>query len=521
MSASRLRPSSRWCADWQAWVQHNVNAAPSRFNAVGAQAEACEERLTLHASIADSINEWTATSRVSLLFKRVSGSSDAGVITAAGEHASLVAGLAATQIDRQALSLRSNTRKSHDALGAARIVQDHRAALELLFRELDSGAPLSVELLVRVHRTLLGDAPHAGVLRTSTPARVGSIEFAPAEQVHALMHGHVAAVIALCSRPDITHLGLAAAAAHGLLSIHPFHDGNGRMSRLVANAMLRMRGVPFVINVCATEEHRAGYVGAIIASREGSGSVAPFATLLADHLSRVWEELDRLGERARAQRDEAASAETLRKHRERARKDPCMICLEEHCNMLTLCCGAACHINCMAQWLSEAASPTCCNCREELPRPQPRPAPPPPAAPAAAPAAAEEDDTTTIADDDDTTLFSTDDTQVVDDATTISARIDRFVQAAAQAAAATAQASAASANDTTISTDDTTTQAMQLSNDTTTDDTTALPQPRYDARGRPVCVYCSNQPAPSCANSSCGRCCVLHAPFACARHNTT
>ena len=108
MSASRLRPSSRWCADWQAWVQHNVNAAPSRFNAVGAQAEACEERLTLHASIADSINEWTATSRVSLLFKRVSGSSDADVITAAGEHASLVAGLAATQIDRQALSLRSN-----------------------------------------------------------------------------------------------------------------------------------------------------------------------------------------------------------------------------------------------------------------------------------------------------------------------------------------------------------------------------------------------------------------------------
>ena len=106
-------------------------------------------------------------------------------------------------------------------------------------------------------------------------------------------------------RTEISHLGLAAAAAVGLVSIHPFHDGNGRLSRILANATLHYRGFPFVVSLCGTDDQRRSYVKAIETSREGRGSVAPFVILLAEHIGRVWGELDRLSARAnkgRAQR---------------------------------------------------------------------------------------------------------------------------------------------------------------------------------------------------------------------------
>ena len=97
-----------------------------------------------------------------------------------------------------------------------------------------------------------------------------------------------------------------------------------------------------------------------------------------------------------------------------------MICLEQGCNMITVCCGAACHMNCMAKWLSEAATPICCNCREELPRPPPRPAPPavPAAAPAPAPAPAVAPATAVheAADDDTIHDTTTEDDTTIDDA---------------------------------------------------------------------------------------------------------
>ena len=436
------------------------------------------------------------------------------------------------------------------------------------------------------------------------------------------------------NRTEVSHLGLAAAAAVGLLSIHPFHDGNRRLSRLLANAMLRRRGVPFVISVCSTDDQRRSYVKAIEASREGRGSMAPFASMLAEHVSRVWEELDRRSARAKAARDEAAEAVLMRARRERARQEGCMICLEQGCDMLTVCCGAACHMNCMAQWLSEAATSTCCACREPLPRPTPRPAPPAAPAPAPAPTPAPADDDTTTEDD-----TTTDDGDEVL-RTQLNSFIDAWQQAPAnstvestvtalivavvrgnlqrrtlatqtignrrtlinQINAAAAETlinlPAADPDDTTTEEDDTTTDdgdeaafRAQLSSlidswqqapvnstvestvtalivalvrgsphrrtlatqqlqtkrvlitqinaaaaetlfnlpddddttteyDTTTDDTTTDATPaRTNVRGRPMCRHCTNQPAPTCPNACCGRCCVLRGQFQCPRHS--
>jgi hypothetical protein len=64
--------------------------------------------------------------------------------------------------------------------------------------------------------------------------------------------------------------------------------------------------------------------------------------------------------------------------------------------------------------------------------------------------------------------------------------------------------------------DDTTT-----ADDTTTDDTTTDTTPRTDARGRPICRQCTNQPAPRCTNGCCGRCCVIHGQFQCPRHSSS
>ena len=569
VSASpKASPSDKWCKDWQEWVAAHADDSAASFNAVGEAANACNARLSQHQTVsaaAAQLQRQGSGSSANLLRRATSAESD--VLSAASMHTASVRELAAAQLDRQALSLRSNTRKSEDAAGASAIVRNHGAALDLLMTAAASGAaPLSVELMLRVHRTLMGDAPHAGELRTSTRALIGSVVFAPAAKCAELLASFVAAINKLCQRADISHLGLAAAASVGLLSIHPFHDGNGRLSRLLANAMLRRRGVPFVVGMCGTDDQRKTYVAAITASREGRGSMVPFANLLAEHVGRAWEELDRRNARAKAARDEAAEAQLMRACRERARQEGCMICLEQGCNMLTLCCGAACHMNCMAQWLAEAATPTCCACREPLPRPPPRPPPPAVPAPAPAPAAqaAADDDTTedtTFDDttiDDDTTTFdetTTDDTTTEDDAVDaqlfvgqLKSLVDSWQQAPsgsdaeaawvraivevvrenahhlalakqtlANSRALVSQVNAAAA-ETLVELpapdpDDTTTE-----DDTTTDDTTTDATPRTDARGRPVCRHCTNQPAPSCPNACCGRCCVLHGQFHCARH---
>ena len=638
VSSAKASPSDKWCKDWQMWVIQHVDDNAASFNAAGEAAAVCEARLAQHISV-KAVASQLGSGR----------SADTDLLSAASTHATSVAELAIAQLDRQALSLRSNTRKSDDAAGASAIVTNHRMALELLLTATTDGAPLTVEQLLRVHRWMMGDAPHAGKLRTTTRALIGAVVFPPADRCAELLASLVAALNALVNRKEISHLGLAAAACVGLLSIHPFHDGNGRLSRLLANAMLRRRGVPFVVSLCGTDEQRRAYVKAILSSREGRGSMAPFASLLAEQVSRVWEELDRRSARAKAARDEAAEAELMRARRERARQEGCMICLEQDCNMLTVCCGAAAHMNCMAQWLSEAATPTCCNCREVLPRPQPRPAPPavPATAPVRAPAAAPPPD---AAVDDDTTEDTTteDDTTTADEEAVFRAELNSLIDAWQQAPAGSAvegvqtalivakvrehphrralaaeilgmrvnllsQINAAAgealfavpdADDTTTeddtTTDDTTTadeeavfraelnslidawmhaeaySAVELAqvvlfvakvrehphrralaaevlgartnlisqinavageplltmpapdpddttieDDTTTDDTTTddTPRSRTDARGRPMCRHCTNQPAPTCTNACCGRCCVLHGQFRCPRHS--
>ena len=332
------------------------------------------------------------------------------------------------------------------------------------------------------------------------------------------------AVNTLCARSDVDEMGAAAGAHCGLLAIHPFHDGNGRIGRIVMNWVLAKRGLPFTVVASSSDEQRADYIRAVKSSSRSqtvaggdANSVLPFAGYLAAVCGRAWAELDRLVARSLQLREEAAAVAMMRTARERSRADGCMICLDDGCNIATLCCGAACHLNCLAQWLAEAGEPTCCQCREPLPRP-PRSSAPPPAAQALPAAANDEEQGVT---DNETSTSTT----TSSDGSARSVSRDR-------AHSPSRSESEDDSTSTTTTTRSAPAPAPQSDNDTTTtsdDDTTPSrsrsrsrsPSPREqsDHRGRPVCNYCSSQPANSCSNFSCGRCCVSRGRYRCARHN--
>jgi hypothetical protein len=80
----------------------------------------------------------------------------------------------------------------------------------------------------------------------------------------------------LVDRRDVSHLGVAAAAHEGLVAIHPFHDGNGQLARILANWGLAKRGVPFVVALCASQTRRSTYIAALRGAR-GPGKSAGIA----------------------------------------------------------------------------------------------------------------------------------------------------------------------------------------------------------------------------------------------------
>ena len=176
----------------------------------------------------------------------------------------------------------------------------------------------------------------------------------------------------------------AAVAMFGIVDIHPFIDGNGRLSRVVANYALKQ--LPFPINLFATPAQRNEYVVAIERTRhvlsancaygdvsrddliqviKYTGVFGSLVQLLIDRVARASTALAALWEEKSGLAAEAAEAKAARRVRERASRGTCMICLDEKPNIATLCCGNAIHLNCCAEWLS--GNNKCPICRHEMP----------------------------------------------------------------------------------------------------------------------------------------------------------
>jgi fido (protein-threonine AMPylation protein) len=312
----------------------------------------------------------------------------------------------ASQLDRQKASLASNAgREAEDR--AHLITQQYNAALEEAMGLGISGSKqkdiLTSERLLQWHSILLKDLhSEAGQIRSKT-VRAGNTVFCRPKDISSELEKFCQALTNLQQR---LHLGdtaagntpttatnawhailFAAVAMYGIVDIHPFADGNGRISRIVANWALK--AFPFTINVFATPAQRAEYVQALEATRhllslsnqkkiygnvssdeilqvtKSSGIFAPLVRLLMDRMGRAVVEFHRVWQEKLGLAAEALECKAARQARERAKEGTCIICLDENPNIATLCCGKAVHLNCIAEWLSGKNSCPCC--RSELP----------------------------------------------------------------------------------------------------------------------------------------------------------
>lgn len=78
---------------------------------------------------------------------------------------------------------------------------------------------------------------------------------------------------------DLTTVELAAVALHRLVYIHPFEDGNGRMSRLLANLILLRKRYPPVIILNADRRRYLNYL-----AKADGGDYGPLANFFAQYV---------------------------------------------------------------------------------------------------------------------------------------------------------------------------------------------------------------------------------------------
>jgi fido (protein-threonine AMPylation protein) len=396
------------------------------------------------------------------------------------------------QMCRQKASLTSNAGKE-SAEGAALIVEQYTKALEHAL-SCPVNDHLSVGLLCEWHAILCkGTHKDAGKLRRKKNY-VGSTRFRPPELVKQDLEAVCQAVRALESRllmistRDKDRGTMAATFASsvflGIVDVHPFADGNGRLSRIALNWALRRAGVPFVIHLFATQTQRFDYTHAIKLARRNTclesrgyvsedqllggyrsaGALFPLVQLITSRLAKSVTEFHAVLKEKSSQRTEIDDVLAAKRFRLSAAQGNCLICFDDNPNIATLCCGKAVHLNCMAEWLSQRNS--CPQCRNELPYLATRLRAPP------------ADDAQNDAPDFTESLNNDgwDETTVDPDAS----------------------------------------YEHESSEPDSSEETFEPPRPNVGIE----CCFCRNIAARDCENSCCGRCCLVHGTHGCTRHNT-
>ncbi len=132
-------------------------------------------------------------------------------------------------------------------------VRNYVTAAERAYELIEQGQPISIRMLEDLQRELLrgtaSDGPHAGSVRTTQVfigvgnRRVDSARFVPPPADHRLTDGLQSwqAWIRDSSRAIPTIIRVAAA-HYQFETLHPFHDGNGRLGRLVMALQLMSAG---------------------------------------------------------------------------------------------------------------------------------------------------------------------------------------------------------------------------------------------------------------------------------------
>ncbi|UUO04270.1 Fic family protein [Mycolicibacterium novocastrense] len=132
-------------------------------------------------------------------------------------------------------------------------VRNYVTAAERAYELVARGQPISIRMLEDLQQELLrgtaSDGPHAGSVRTTQVfigvgnRRVTSARFVPPPADHRLLDGLDAWQAWIRdARSPIPTIIRVAAAHYQFETLHPFHDGNGRLGRLVMALQLMASG---------------------------------------------------------------------------------------------------------------------------------------------------------------------------------------------------------------------------------------------------------------------------------------
>lgn len=162
-------------------------------------------------------------------------------------------------------------------LGAARLLAEHFCA--------DPTRPLTGSDIRELHELILVGDRRGGSYKAFTNEIGGSshIPLLPSDTPAAMSH-----LVTWLADTQLSPLWRAAVAHAWLTHIHPFHDGNGRVARLLANLVLIRNGMPPLIVSAASD--RGAYLDALASSDEG-GDILPLARVFRDVLSRGVQDL--------------------------------------------------------------------------------------------------------------------------------------------------------------------------------------------------------------------------------------
>ena len=153
--------------------------------------------------------------------------------------------------------------------------------------------PMHISYIHCLHRiTLMGILPqkHLGTFR-KIPVNIGreDVYFPPASFIHGLMDEYCKQ-FPFVLREVTKYDGIlkSAEASYKFVAIHPYKDGNGRISRLLMNIVLWGKGHPPVyLKANKTSRHR--YAQAL--KRANHGNIEPLACLIALSLKEIYEKL--------------------------------------------------------------------------------------------------------------------------------------------------------------------------------------------------------------------------------------
>lgn len=122
---------------------------------------------------------------------------------------------------------------------------NHAGAYDLLYQLTERNAPIAIETILQLHSLVLHDLnPTAGQFRQVPVYIRGSDLVTPHQsEVPGLMRQWVAWVNNADAGSTVANPVVRAAIAHhGFVMVHPFEDGNGRVSRLLLNLQLLRDG---------------------------------------------------------------------------------------------------------------------------------------------------------------------------------------------------------------------------------------------------------------------------------------